>query len=340
MAANPRCPRLGGLVHGGMELRHLVALAVVARERSFRAASRRLGYVHSAVSQQVAELERLADTRLVERAGGGTPVRPTPAGRRLLTHAEEIVTRVSAARADLAALGCPTRVRVGLHEAVAADVVAMLSVLDPMDRDGVVLSEPGEERLLDQLECGELDVGFADLPLPPGPFECVELRSEPLRLLMPASSPWAERTTPPTIGEIAGMPLVGRIGTRLQARIERDLQEQGGTFRFVQRVGSDPATRALVALGLGAAIVPCSSVRSTDRDVAAIDLSALLRPRVLVLVWHRARRLNASVLRFRQAALDHAVECSTTPRATASALASGSASPSRSTAGKGRSSAS
>src|SRR5215216_1707995 len=87
----------------GVELRHLLALRAVAREGSFGSAARALGYTQSAVSQQIAGLERAVGERLVERPGGPRPVSLTEAGRLLLRHADAIVARMQAAQADLAA---------------------------------------------------------------------------------------------------------------------------------------------------------------------------------------------------------------------------------------------
>src|SRR5512141_767282 len=89
----------------GVELRHLAALEAVARTRSFGAAARELGYTQSAVSQQIAQLERLVGQKLFDRPGGPRKVEPTEAGLLLLRHADAIVARLDAARADMAALG-------------------------------------------------------------------------------------------------------------------------------------------------------------------------------------------------------------------------------------------
>src|SRR5205814_3055689 len=88
----------------GVQLRHLAALEAVARTRSFGAAARELGYTQSAVSQQIAQLEKLVGQRLVERPGGPRRVDLTEAGRLLLRHADSIVAHLDAAQADMAAL--------------------------------------------------------------------------------------------------------------------------------------------------------------------------------------------------------------------------------------------
>src|SRR3954467_96461 len=83
----------------GVELRHLAALQAVAREGSFGGAAVALGDSQSAVSQQIAALERIVGERLVERPGGPRPVSLTDAGKLLLGHAEGIVARLQTAPA-------------------------------------------------------------------------------------------------------------------------------------------------------------------------------------------------------------------------------------------------
>ena len=63
-----------------IEIRHLTALAAVAAERSFGRAAERLGFTQSAVSQQIAALERVVGEPVFDRPGGPRPVELTPVG--------------------------------------------------------------------------------------------------------------------------------------------------------------------------------------------------------------------------------------------------------------------
>src|SRR5436190_15094806 len=83
-----------GLIQGvewtKLELRYLQALRAVAREGSFGRAALDLGYTQSAISQQIAALERIAGEQLVRRPKGRSPVALTDAGRVMLRHADAI----------------------------------------------------------------------------------------------------------------------------------------------------------------------------------------------------------------------------------------------------------
>src|SRR5580765_2754551 len=112
----------------GLELRHLVALKAIAEEGTFGRAAQRLGYTQSAISQQIAMLERIVGQKLIERPGGPRPVSLTEAGELLLRHADAIAARLQAAQADLAALdaGESGPLRIGTYQSVGARVLPQL----------------------------------------------------------------------------------------------------------------------------------------------------------------------------------------------------------------------
>src|SRR4029077_10478106 len=97
----------------------------VARTRSFGRAARELGYTQSAVSQQIAQLERIVRQRVFHRPRGPRRAEPPEAGLLLLRHADAIVARLDAARADMAALaeGAAGTLRVGVFPRVGGNLL-------------------------------------------------------------------------------------------------------------------------------------------------------------------------------------------------------------------------
>src|SRR5918999_2924433 len=192
----------------GLDLRHLVALKTIADEGSFGKAAERLGYTQSAVSQQIATLERIVGLRLIERPGGPRPVSLTEAGRILLRHAEAIQARLLAAKADMSALeaGDAGRLRVGTFQSVGARILPTLlrrfSETHP-DVEVLLRESLHEQELIEMVERGELDMTFWALPLAQGPYESVELLSDPYVLVVPAGSPLLALRRPPTLKEIS-----------------------------------------------------------------------------------------------------------------------------------------
>src|SRR2546423_13727215 len=112
----------------GVELRHFAALQALAAEGSFGRAAGRLGYTQSAVSQQIATLERIVGERLIDRPGGPRPISLTEAGVLLLRHADAILARIHAAQADLAALttGVGGSLRIGTYQSVGSSILPIL----------------------------------------------------------------------------------------------------------------------------------------------------------------------------------------------------------------------
>jgi molybdate transport repressor ModE-like protein len=274
----------------GVELRHFLALEAVAREGSFGKAATALGYTQSAVSQQIAALERIVGQRLVERPGGPNPVSLTEAGRLLLIHADAIAARVAAAQADLTALaeGQAGTLRVGVFQSVGQRILpeVMRRFLRSWPQVKVTLTESADDvELLALVERGGLDLTFSDLPLVEGPFESVELLRDPYVLVVPADSELANPETPPTMREIGELELIGhkhcRTVTRLEATFRRPL-------RFVFRSDHNQTVQALVASGVGSALVPRLTMDPEDETTVLIDLPKL-PPRVIAFAWHRDR---------------------------------------------------
>src|SRR3954468_3200253 len=198
----------------GLELRHLLALQAVAREGSFAAAAEALGYTQSAISQQIAALERAVGQRLVERPGGRRRIWLTEAGEALLRHAETIVAQVHAAAADLAALadGRAGTLRVGTYQSISARILPALvrAFRDAFPDVTLQVREAGDDtELYGLLERAELDLSFGLLPAPDGPFEALELMRDPYVLVVASDSPLADAAETPSLTEIAALPLVG-----------------------------------------------------------------------------------------------------------------------------------
>jgi DNA-binding transcriptional LysR family regulator len=290
-----------GSLWPGLQIRHLAALTVLAQEGSFGRAAERLGYTQSAISQQIAALERSVGQRLVERPGGTRPVRLTPAGHLLEAHAEAILSRLSAARADLGRLlpAGPSTLHLGTYQSVGACIVpASLREFTPAwPHVSVVLTESNsDEDLLLLLERGQIDLSFAVLPLADGPFDWVELMRDPYILIVPADSPLAGQSEPVRAAEVAALDLIGFRECRSVHAAEDQLIARGVLPRIVFRTNDNRTMHGLVAAGLGAALVPQLAFEPRDDDVVALALEAdLLPPRIVALAWHRDRHLDPEI---------------------------------------------
>jgi len=294
----------------GVELRHLAALEAVGRLRSFGAAARELGYTQSAVSQQVAQLERVVGQRLVDRPGGPRRVDLTDAGRLLLRHADAIVAQIDAAQADMAALaeGAAGPLRVGIYQSVGARILPALlrRFREEWPRVEVhVREEPDAADLLRLLEHGELDLTFADLPLPTGPFESEEVLRDPYVLLVPAGSELADRDAAPPLRELAGVPL---IGWRSTGEPETYLRGRVPELNVVFRTDDNGTLLGLVAEGLGVAVVPRLVVNPRNPSFAALPFGTRIPPRDIAIAWHRDRYRSAAAQAFAGLARDMGAE--------------------------------
>jgi DNA-binding transcriptional LysR family regulator len=290
----------------GVELRHLVALEAVAREGSFGRAAASLGYTQSAISQQIATLERIVGEKLIERPGGPRRVSLTEAGELLLRHGQAIVARLSAAQADLDALanGQAGMLNVGVYQSVGEHVLPALMqrFVEAWPRVDVRLAESANDiDLLDQIERGDLDLTFADLPLPEGPFEFVEVLRDPYVLVAPAE---LDVPDPATLETIAALDLIGFRQCRGLNQLEATAPQP---LKFVFRSDHNGTVQGMVAAGFGAAVVPRLTVDAADERVRLVEVEDI-PPRMIAIAWHRDRHRSPAARAFVELAQQVAAE--------------------------------
>jgi DNA-binding transcriptional LysR family regulator len=244
-----------------VELRDLRALLAVVRSGSFTSAADDLGYSQSAVSQQIAALERELGRRLLDRR----PVRPTPAGERLAEHAARILLRVDVACSELAHLDhAPAQLRVGVCPLAAPGVVGSalreLRVGQPSLR--VIVRSTDAATAVAQVAAGALDVALVDgITAPDNPLALADagllvstaLVEVPLVVVLPAGHPLGGRATL-DLDMLADAPWV--IAPTLPGP-GTAIPTSGGSVVYE---GNDlPTLLGLVAAGHGSALLPGSA---------------------------------------------------------------------------------
>jgi DNA-binding transcriptional LysR family regulator len=279
-----------------VEVRHLQALAAIAREGSFRGAAESLGYVQSAISQQIVQLERLTDARLIERERGNAPVRLTPAGALLLEHVEEILARYEEAGAELAALeaGRAGTLRVGVLPSVAGRVLPQVLLRFAEQCPGiqvVPVESASDADLCEQLAAGALDLAFCELPLPDGDFAMVELLEDPLLLLVGADHPLAAGGVPARAADLDGVPLVTYGRWRGQQAALDWLAAQGVAPQIAFSSDHNESVQALVAAGTGVALAPYLAVDAVHPGTALVPLEGV-PGRIVALAWRAGEELS------------------------------------------------
>ncbi len=282
----------------GVEIRHLAALEAVVQTGSFGRAGIELGYSQSAISQQIAALERAAGLTLLERPGGRRPVTPTEAGQRLLRHARRASAAMRAAEADLHALaeGEAGTLRVGTFQSAGVRLLpgAMQRYVERWPGVQVRLVEASyDEALFALLERGELDLAFV-LENDDPAFERTNVLSDPYVLLAPTTSELTRSVRPIRPREIAALPLIGY--RRATEGAEAFLRSRGLEPEIVFRSDEGGIVQGLVGAGIGYAVVPLLGV-DENSDVAVLEVAGV-PPRLITIAWHADRTPTAAARAF------------------------------------------
>ena len=249
-----------------LDLRRLRLLHELHERGTIAAVADALQFTPSAVSQQLAVLEREAGVPLLEPSGRS--VRLTDAALVLAHHAGALLERADLAQAELAATAgrVAGRGRIATFQSTALKlaVPAMQALAGeaPALRCELVEAEPEES--LPALALGDLDLVLADewqhqpLPRPTGVAR-EDLQLDPVRLVLPEQHPAARRRRRSVpLAELAGEPwTTGHPGTGWEEIVIRTCRELGGFDPDLRHRTNDSVTSlALVAAGRAVTLLP------------------------------------------------------------------------------------
>ncbi|MFD7452015.1 LysR family transcriptional regulator [Kitasatospora sp. NPDC059827] len=234
-------------------------LRAVVDHGSVSAAAGALGYTPSAVSQQVATLERETGTALLERIGRG--VRPTAAGLLLAGHAAAIDRQVAEAGAALADLragrtGCLTvRYFTTAGSALVAPALAVFRREYPGVRLDLGLTDPVDPLIEVRDGRADLAVVFRAEDAPTG-LRLVHLQDDPYRAVLPRGHRLAGRRVL-DLSELADEPWVGAEPPGPCRSLVEDACDAAGFRPALAVDGADYVTaQGFVAAGLGVSLLP------------------------------------------------------------------------------------
>jgi DNA-binding transcriptional LysR family regulator len=313
-----------------LDTHRLRLLREFAERGTIAATAAALGYTPSAVSQQLAALERESGAVLLDRTARTAEL--TDAGRRLVEHAARILAMVEAAEADLSAAGPTGRVTVtAFPTAAVAFGPALVRRVRAHPGLSLLLRETQREEGLRLVRSGEVDValiadwsGRLTRPGPgssPGPghgksqageetgvLRFYRLLSDPVVLVLPRGHPFADPAKPVDLDELRDEPwLAAPSGEPSRQAVDRLLVGAGGMPPAPWEFEGLSTILSLVARGIGIAALPRLTLAAGDRRVAVRELPGTAQARDVCAVARASsvRRPSVAVI---LAALDSAAE--------------------------------
>ncbi len=288
-----------------LELRHLIALDAVATHGTFGRAADVLGYTQSAVSQQIAALERTLDAKVFDRPGGPRAVELTPFGEVLLERGRDLLTRVDALGHELNRFreGHLGHLTVGTFQSISSTVLpSIVGRFREMSPDvSIQLFETESDEAIDeQLIRGETEVAFmvgdaADV------FESRHLLSDPF-VLVARPGQYPDGAVP--IADLEREPMIGQRSNSCQLLNEAGLRASGIEPTYVFRSNDNGTVSAMVRAGMGVAVMPLLCTEPEDPRTSLHELDPIIPGRNVSIAWLSGRTLSPAAEAFIELAIE------------------------------------
>jgi DNA-binding transcriptional LysR family regulator len=282
-----------------IEIRQLRALQAVASEGSFGRAAERLGFTQSAISQQIASLERAVGDKVFDRPGGPRKVELTPIGAVLVRHAEQVLGQLRSAEDELRSLraGEVGRLVVGSFQSISVKVLPLVIGRFRLERPGLTVrceETDDNDELIERLLADQLDLTFLIGQPEHDALEMVEVLVDPFVLISAVTEERAHITT----AELHGAPMITQQPCACQGLIDDILRERSVEPDYVFRTNDNAAVQAMVRAGMGRAIMPFLAVEQHDPGVVLSPIVPPIPPRRIMLARRRGRTLLPAADRF------------------------------------------
>lgn len=292
-----------------VSLRQLRMLRELSHRGTIAATADSLGYTPSAVSQQLASLERSAGTAVLERVGRN--VRLTDAGRELVHHAGAVLERLEQAEAALQAVtgAVAGRLTVSSFESMFRPVVAPVLARARERHPDLEISstELDPDVALDAVDRGRIDLAvILDYPHAPGPrpadVERHRLLVDRFELLVPEDDPLGPE--PVALADLAERDLIGAPSHFGCGRcVIQACRDAGFEPRIRHGIDTFPSAIHLAAAGAGVVLLPTLALTELPDGVRVVPLVDRIE-RSVELAHRRASRgrpaLDAVVELFRE----------------------------------------
>ncbi|MFF9074791.1 LysR family transcriptional regulator [Streptomyces sp. NPDC014646] len=279
-----------------MELQQMRYVLAVAELGNFTRAAKQCLVVQSALSHQIARLEKELGARLFDRTS--RRVRLTPAGEAFLTHAGQALEAAERARSEVAAAAGEVRGRLAVGAIPTIGSVDLPAALRAFrlrhPKVRVVLREGASKDLVQEVRDGALDVAFLGV-LPsyrPAGVNDRELATGELVAVVAPAHPLAGETEV-GLDRLARETFVDHpAGTAARAQSDEAFAAMGLTREVAFEVGSTDFIVRLVRSGLGVALQPAAFAEQlTGVHVLRVREAPARTER---LVWSRFRPTPAA----------------------------------------------
>ena len=291
-----------------MTIQQLRLLSEVANRGTIAAAAGAVGFTPSAVSQQLAGLEKALGVSVLERVGRN--VRLTDAGRELVRHAGELLVGMEAARVAVEQMTSDVRgqVTIGVFESVASALLAPLleelAAIHPALNLQTHQYDP--EDGVEAVALGEIDLAFGvDYPhAPTGPrrdIERVALLDDRHYVVVSGDDVLGRSGEAVHLEQLADRQLISSPPTWSCGRcVVAACRRAGFEPNLVHQLDDFPLTLRLVEAGHGTAIVPSLGLTSPPPNVRIVPIEPPLI-RQIQLVYRKGSAGRPAIVAIREA---------------------------------------